>query len=58
MLDLKFIRSNPDIVKEAAKNKGEKVDIDKILELDRKRRDIIGEVENRKETPRRQRSPG
>ena len=48
MLDLKFIRSNPDIVKEAAKNKGEKVDIDKILELDRKRRDIIGEVEKLK----------
>ncbi|UCE66945.1 MAG: serine--tRNA ligase [Candidatus Zixiibacteriota bacterium] len=48
MLDLKFIRSNPDIVKEAAKNKGEKIDIDEILELDRKRRDIIGEVEKLK----------
>ncbi|UCC80114.1 MAG: serine--tRNA ligase [Candidatus Zixiibacteriota bacterium] len=48
MLDLKFIRSNPDTVKLAARNKGEKVDIDKILELDKKRRDIIGEVEKLK----------
>lgn len=48
MLDLKFIRSDPDIVKKAAKDKGEKADIDEILELDKKRRDIIGEVEKLK----------
>lgn len=48
MLDLKFIRSETDAVKEAAKNKGEKVDIDRIIELDKKRREIIGEVEKLK----------
>lgn len=45
MLDVKFIRENPDVVKEAAKNKNVKVDIDRILELDKKRRDILREVE-------------
>jgi len=48
MLDIKFIRSDPETVKEAARNKGDKVDIEEILELDRKRRDIIGEVEKLK----------
>jgi seryl-tRNA synthetase len=48
MLDLKFIRANPEKVKEAVENKGEKVDIDSILDLDKKRRDIIGEVEKLK----------
>jgi seryl-tRNA synthetase len=48
MLDLKFVRENPDIVKEAAKNKNESADVDKILELDIRRRDIIAEVEQLK----------
>jgi len=48
MLDLKFIRSNSETAKEAVKNKGEKVDIDHILELDKRRREIIGEVEKLK----------
>jgi seryl-tRNA synthetase len=38
MLDLKFIRENADLVKEAVKNKNEKADIDKILELDEAKR--------------------
>jgi len=37
MLDINYIRENPDKVKEAAKNKNRVVDIDKILELDNKR---------------------
>ncbi|OGK13698.1 serine--tRNA ligase [Candidatus Roizmanbacteria bacterium RIFCSPLOWO2_01_FULL_38_12] len=37
MLDINYIRKNPDKVKEAAKNKNREVDIDKILELDTKR---------------------
>ncbi len=45
MLDLKFIRKNPDLVKEAVKNKGEDVDIHKILELDEKRRIIIKDLD-------------
>lgn len=48
MLDLKFIRENLDLVKEAAKNKNEKVDISKLLDLDKKRRSIISESEKSK----------
>ncbi|PKK84157.1 MAG: serine--tRNA ligase [candidate division Zixibacteria bacterium HGW-Zixibacteria-1] len=48
MLDLKFIRENPELVKQAVINKNESADIGKILELDEKRRDVIGEVEKLK----------
>ena len=41
MLDIAFIRSNPDVVKQAAKNKGIDVDIDKLLEVDERRRKLI-----------------
>jgi len=45
MLDLKFIRENPQIVKDAVSAKGEKCDIEVILKLDIKRREIIAEKE-------------
>ena len=45
MLDLKFIRENPALVKEGIKNKGEMGDVDAILHLDEKRREIIQKVE-------------
>jgi len=45
MLDIKFIRENPEIVKDAVKKKAMKVDIDRILELDKERRDILQIVE-------------
>ncbi len=48
MLDIKFIRENPQLVKDAVKNKNDKADIDGILELDKKRRGIIAEVEQLK----------
>ena len=38
MLDLKFIRENAELVKEAVKNKNEKANIDRILELDEAKR--------------------
>lgn len=41
MLDLDFIRNYPDLVKQAVAAKGEKVNIDTILELDRKRRAVV-----------------
>ncbi len=46
MLDIKFIRENKDLIKECAKNKGINVDIDKLLESDAKRRDLIQKTEN------------
>ena len=48
MLDLKFIRENLEKVQEGAKNKNEKVDINKLLDLDKKRRSIISENEKSK----------
>lgn len=41
MLDLKFIRENVDKVKKAIRNKGEKTDLDLILNLDEKRRALL-----------------
>ena len=48
MLDLKFIRENPDTVKAALARKYDKSDIDKILALDDSRREIIRKVEQLK----------
>ncbi|MEK7583251.1 MAG: serine--tRNA ligase [Patescibacteria group bacterium] len=45
MLDIKFIRQNPDIVKQAAKNKNVAVDVDKLLALDERRRHVQGELD-------------
>jgi len=48
MLDLKLIRENPEMVKEAIYWKNEKGNVDKILELDKERRKIINSVEKLK----------
>jgi seryl-tRNA synthetase len=46
MIDIKFIRENPDKVKAGAKNKGYDVDIDRFLEVDKKRREVIQALED------------
>ncbi len=56
MLDLQFIRDNPELVKAAAANKKSPVDIDKLLSLDERRREIIRDVERLKSV-RNARSP-
>ncbi|HKJ82373.1 MAG TPA: serine--tRNA ligase [Ignavibacteriaceae bacterium] len=48
MLDLKFIRENPDIVKQGIENKNEKNRVDEILELDEKRRNLISKTDELK----------
>jgi seryl-tRNA synthetase len=48
MMDIKFIRENKELMKEVAKNKNSKVDIDKLLAVDDKRRNLISEVEKLK----------
>jgi seryl-tRNA synthetase len=48
VLDIKFIRENPEMVKAAVKNKREKVDVDAFLELDKERRRLLTEVEELK----------
>ncbi len=45
MLDLAFIRENPEVVKAAVVNKREKADVDAILAADERRRALLKEVE-------------
>ena len=49
MLDLKFIRENTDLVKQAVQNKREKVDIDKLIALDSQWRELLQKVEKLKQ---------
>jgi seryl-tRNA synthetase len=48
MLDIKLVREQPDLVRSAAANKNEKCDLDAILALDGRRREIIRTVERLK----------
>jgi len=48
MLDLKFIRENPETVKEGIKNKNEKDRVDEIIDLDEKRRNLISRTDELK----------
>lgn len=50
MLDIKRLREEPDFVRQAVQNKNEKGSIDDVLALDRRRREIIVEVEQLKNT--------
>ncbi len=45
MLSIGFVRENADIVRAAAENKGEAIDVDAILNLDGSRRELLGQVE-------------
>lgn len=45
MLDIKFIREHPAFVKENCRNRLSKVDIDKLLDLDKKKRELITEID-------------
>lgn len=45
MLDIKFIRQNPDLIKKAIKSRNYNFDLDSLLELDNKRRKIITKIE-------------
>lgn len=45
MLDIQFIRKNPELVQEKSEQKGYKVDIKKLLELDEQRRKLLTDIE-------------
>ncbi len=49
MLDIKFIRENPQLVKQGAKNKGIVVDIDNLLKIDEKFRALDASVQKLRE---------
>ncbi len=46
MLDIKFIRENADLVKKNCENRAAKCEVDRLLELDEKRRKLIQDVES------------
>lgn len=48
MLDLKFVRSNPDVVKEALKKRNSTLSLDEFLKNEEERRRLLFEVENLK----------
>ena len=45
MLDIKYLRQNIDIVRQKMDARGQKIDFDRFIRLDAKRRDILGAVE-------------
>ncbi len=48
MLDVKFIRENPELIKTALKQKNIKLDVDEFLKVDKERRSLLTEVESLK----------
>ena len=46
MLDIRYIRENPEIVKQAVENRRDTAPVDDILELDTERRQKVGELDN------------
>lgn len=48
MLDLRMIRQNPELVREALRKRGEEAPLEEILALDEKRRSILTDVEKLK----------
>lgn len=53
MLDLKFVRENPDLVRQAMRLKGEAGDLDGLLARDNDRRNLLKEAEELKQTRNR-----
>ena len=48
MLDIKFIRQNPEVVRKAIQNKNSSLDLDKLLAADERRRHVLQEYEQLK----------
>ena len=45
MLDIKFIRENQDLVKQAIKNRAVKIDLESVIKIDDARREALSEFE-------------
>ena len=45
MLDIKYLRQNIELVRQKMDERGQKIDFDRFIELDAKRRDILQAVE-------------
>lgn len=49
MLDIKFIRENPDIIKEASRKKRIKFDVDSLIKVDDRRKEMLVKVEEKRQ---------
>ena len=49
MLDQRFVRNNPELVKQAVANKNERVDVDQFIDLDARRRELLQTSESLKQ---------
>ena len=49
MLDQRFVRNNLDTVKQAVANKNERIDVDKFINLDTQRRELLQTSESLKQ---------
>ena len=47
MLDIDFIRSNQDVINHAIKRRAADFDLDELLRVDQKRRELITEIEKK-----------
>ena len=45
MIDIKIIRENPEKIKEICEKRNKKVDVDKLLDLDKQKRKLLQEIE-------------
>lgn len=48
MLDIKFVRSNPEVVEQALKNRGAAISLTEFIECEKERRELLAEVETLK----------
>ena len=48
MLDVRFVRENPELVAKAVADKGEQANLEEFLQMDRRRRELLQEVEELK----------
>ncbi len=46
MIDIKTVRENPQWIKESSRKKGAEVNVERILELDKERRELLSDVES------------
>ncbi|MCK4815712.1 serine--tRNA ligase, partial [bacterium] len=48
MINLKLLKENPEIIRQAVRNRSENLDLDEIIELDKQRRIGITKIQNQK----------
>ncbi|MEO0227822.1 MAG: serine--tRNA ligase [candidate division WOR-3 bacterium] len=46
MIDIKILRDNPELIRQALKSRGEDFDLEHLLQIDEKRRRLITEIDN------------